>query len=88
MTEEKKEKEEAKAKAVKPPAEKHPAPKLVVDKPHHLKISHMGLNDLNEAIEVTRQKMGGLHSQYAQFLVARRDFLMKQSHATPMRKAA
>ncbi len=57
------------------------------DKPHRIKITQMSLQEVEEAIEKARQHMGGTHSQYAQALLSRREFL-SQHASTFQRKAA
>ena len=69
---------EAKQEAAKP------APKPHTDKPHHLKVTQMSLREVEEALEGTRQSMGGTHSQYARALLARKEYLSRSHfHAQP-----
>jgi hypothetical protein len=85
MSEQKKAPKEAKASE-----EKHPAPKLVKhdsNKPHHMKLTQMSLQDIDHALDEAQKKMGGLTSQYARFLLARKEFLLSQ-RVTVARKAA
>ncbi len=73
----------------KPPAAKEPAPRPQAKeaKPRHLKISRMSLRDIEQALEGAQRHMGGLHSQYARALLARKEFLT-QSTAFVKEKAA
>ena len=72
---------EPKAKEVKakeaPKEVKHHAPQPKVEKVHQLKLTQMNLDQVNQALEQARQQMGSVHSKYAQFLLARRDYLSR-----------
>ncbi len=44
---------------------------------HHPKIGRMNLEQINSALDKAQKSMGGLHSSYARFLLARRKVLME-----------
>lgn len=57
--------------------EKAPAPSE--KSAHHPKIGRMNLEQINSALDKAQKNMGGLHSSYARFLLARRKVLMGSS---------
>ncbi len=71
MSEEKKEKPEA--KAVAPAKEEKPEG----EKESRLKVTQMTLQQVEAAMEQTTKSMGGLHSRFGRALVERKAFLLK-----------
>ena len=78
----KKEKAPAPEKKTKEPE----APKLVAEKHHHLKLGRLDLTQINQALAKAEKTMGGMSSQYARFLLARKQCLTRMPHS--MKKAA
>lgn len=67
-------KEEPKAKPEAAPA-KASAPSEGEAGPKRPKVSQLSLNEVEEEIQKCQEKMGGLYSKYARFLVRRKQLL-------------
>ncbi len=94
MAEDKKQEQEEEAKEAKAEKKEAPeeekAPKVRSEKKSD-KVSRLGIEAINEKLEEAGKKMGGLQSKYAQFLLARRDVLMRRKNAgvsSDMKRAA
>ena len=65
-----------------------PKPAAKGDHPHRVKITQMTLEQVEAALENANKTMGGLHSHYAQALLARKEILKGGSPRPTRLKAA